>query len=88
MLQNYQENNAQSIQVTGYVICTERDKRGQIVEIAISTETFERFTVVPNKVAEGLYQYLDKGVKVKGFISGEDIMGNKLLTISNFVILN
>jgi len=76
------------VKVIGYITSSDWDKHGNTVEVTIETEDFDKFVIADNEKGTELLDYIDESVKVYGEITGEDIYGNKILTVSRYEILN
>ena len=74
------------IKITGYVTSTDRDKRGNVVQVAIETEDFEKYIVAENKVGRKLFDFINKKVKVNGFIAGQYLNGREIIFINNYEV--
>lgn len=77
------EKNRQ-ITITGIIVSSDFDKRGNVIEVAIETETFGRYIVADNNKGQELLNLIDKEVRAIGSISGEDIYGNSIIVISKY----
>ena len=73
---------------TGYIMSAEKDKRGNTIQVALETDNFDRFIIAENKVSRELNDFLFKKVKVKGYISGEQLNGNEIFFITHYKIIN
>ncbi|MBC8180096.1 hypothetical protein H8E88_03130 [candidate division KSB1 bacterium] len=79
--------NRNHVKITGYVTSTDRDKQGNVVQVAIETEDFVRYVIAENQVARKLFDFINKKVKVNGFISGQYLDGREIIFINNYEVI-
>lgn len=75
------------VKITGYVTSTDWDKRGNVVQVTIETEDFERYVVAENKIGRELIDFINVKVKVNGFIAGQYLDGSDVIFIKNYEII-
>ncbi len=75
------------IKITGYVTSTDRDKRGNVVQVSIETEDFVRYVIAENQVGRKLFDFINKKVKVNGFIGGQNLDGREIIFINNYEVI-
>lgn len=74
-------DSSQVVEVLGVVIPTQWDKRGNIIQVAIQSDNFEKYLVDDDQNIT-LLNMMDKKIHVRGFIIGEDVMGQKIIEIN------
>ncbi len=70
----------QTVEFDGVVIPTQWDRRGNVIQVAIQTENFEKY-LIGDKV--DLLEKIDQHIHVKGAIVGEDVKGLQILKIDS-----
>ena len=70
----------QYIEIDGVVIPTQWDKRGNIIQVAIQSDNFERY-LVDGEYAHELIRNIDHNIRISGIIVGEDLVGDKIIRI-------
>lgn len=66
--------------IKGVMIPTQWDKRGQIIQVALQTDSFEKYIIDEDANSEYL-KWLDKHVRVQAQLLGEDLVGCKIIKI-------
>lgn len=77
------KNNAQRT-FLGYVIINEKDRRGNIVQIALETEDFQKFIVGDNIAARKLLNLINSKICVEGYIAEKSYDGQEIIFVKNF----
>lgn len=70
-----------SITLTGIILPTEWDRRGNVMQVSLFTENFEKIILADNGAPLDLFDYIDKIVEIHGTWIGEDIFGHKMLRV-------
>lgn len=70
-----------TIEISGVLIPAQWDKRGNMIQMAIQTNTFERYLVEIEHDAE-ILQFVDQSVRANGSIVGEDVVGQRIIKIT------
>lgn len=73
--------------IIGYVTSTSWDKRGNILEICIETEDFQKYPVIPEGKGRELFDFIDVKIQIWGDVKGEDIHGNKVIAITGYEVI-
>ena len=81
-------NYPRNVKIIGEIIVSDKDKGGHVMEVVIETEDFERFVVINNKIGKSLYHHLNKKIKAKGIVIGENTFEDQMLKISSYEIIN
>ena len=81
-------SNNHHVKVVGYITSSDWDKRGNVVEVTLETEDFEKYVIADSEKGVELINFIDENIKAYGQITGEDIYGNKILVVSKYEILN
>jgi hypothetical protein len=68
------------IEISGVLIPTQWDRRGNIVQVAIQTNTFERYFIETEQDTD-MATFIDQSVLAHGSIVGEDVVGQKIIKI-------
>ena len=75
------------VKIIGEITVFDKDKSGHIIEVAIESEDFEKYIVVCDVKCKPLLELVQKKIKAKGILTGENIFGNQLFEISEYEIL-
>lgn len=70
--------------IHGVLIPTQWDKRGQIIQVALQTDSFEKF-IIDEDTSPQLLQLLDQHVRVEAMLLSEDLFGHKIIKISHLL---
>jgi hypothetical protein len=70
--------------IKGVMIPTQWDKRGQIIQVALQTDSFEKYIIDEDANPEYL-KWLDKHVRVQAQLLGEDLVGCKIIKIHRVI---
>lgn len=73
-------NSTDSIEIRGIVIPAQWDRRGNIIQVAIQTDSFERYLIDGEQDAE-VMKRIDQAVHIRGKVIGEDVVGHKIITV-------
>jgi hypothetical protein len=74
------------INVSGYIRVEDRDKSGNIIQVALETDEMEKFIIYSNDESNELINFVDKRVLVTGSILNQDYLDYKLITINKFFV--
>ena len=69
---------------SGYVIINEKDRRGNIVQIALETEDFQKYIIGENTAAHELLNFINLKISASGYIAGNNLDGQKIIFVKNF----
>lgn len=72
----------QMIEMSGIVIPTQWDRRGNVIQVAIQSDNFEKVLVEvdPESVVMSM---IDKVIHIQGIVVGEDLVGHKIVKIQH-----
>jgi hypothetical protein len=73
--------------MTGFILATDYDRRGKVLEIALESEEFKQYIITPNQKGKELFGRLYSKVTVSGCITGEDVDGNPILEITDYEVI-
>ena len=79
-------NSTDTIEIRGVVIPAQWDRRGNIIQVAVQTDSFEKYLVEGQKDAE-LMKRVDQTLSIRGKIIGEDVVGQKIILVSDYETL-
>jgi len=68
------------VDIFGVVIPTQWDRRGNIIQVAIQTDSFEKYLVEDDHDVS-LFGLIDQKIHVRASIIGEDVLGQKIIDI-------
>ena len=71
-----------TIELDGVVIPTQWDRRGNVIQVAIQTESFEKYLIDDEK-KENLLDMIDQNIHIKGAVVGEDAKGLQIIEINS-----
>lgn len=76
------------VAIAGFVIPTDWDKHGTVVAVSVVTDSFEKYVVADTVKGAELFGCLrDEKVEVEGIVTGEDLMGNKIIEITKYEVI-
>lgn len=75
------------IEITGVILATDFDRHGQILEIALETDDFQKYIIHPDIKGKSLIENILNRVIIQGVISGRNEEGNYILQVRNYEIL-
>ena len=76
-------NSTDTIEIRGVVIPAQWDRRGNIIQVAVQTDSFEKYLIEGEKDAE-LMKRVDQTLHIRGKIIGEDVVGQKIILVSDY----
>lgn len=76
-----------SIKIIGKVKVNDYDKGGNVVQVSLETEDFEKYIIGDNNKGKELLKLIDKKVKVNGYIRGEYYDGSEILFVESYEII-
>ena len=74
------EDRSKNVEFHGVVIPTQWDRHGNILQIAIQSDSFEKY-LVDGEYSEELVRNIDQNIRISGTIIGEDLAGHKIISI-------
>lgn len=74
--------------IRGFLVATERDRRGRPIEIAVETDDFQQYIIDHAGKGHELIQYLSEEVHIQGKIMGADYRGNQIIEITDYTIIH
>lgn len=83
-MSNYSPKN--SVTLTGFILATDFNRRGKVMEIVFETEDFQQYTVTETQKGKELFDLLYSKVTVHGYITGKDAYGNQIIKIEDYEI--
>ena len=69
-----------TVDLYGVVIPTQWDRRGNVIQVAIQTESFEKYLIDDEKKVN-LLNMIDQHIHIKGAVVGEDVKGFQIIAI-------
>jgi len=69
------------VDIYGVVMPTQWDKRGNIIQVAIQTDSFEKYLVEDDHNVT-LVDLIDQKIHVRASIIGEDVLGQKIIEVN------
>lgn len=76
-----------STKIIGKINANDYDKGGNVVQVSIETENFEKYIIGDKNKGKELLKLIDKIVKVNGYIGGEYYDGSEILYVKNYKII-
>jgi hypothetical protein len=80
--------NLEPIEITGVILATDFDRHGQIQEIALETEDFQKYIIQPNPKGKTLIEKILNRVVIRGMITGRDEDGNSVVQVQDYEVLD
>ena len=74
-------------EITGVILATDFDRHGQILEIALETDDFQKYIIHPDIKGKSLIENILNRVFIQGVILGRNEEGNSILQVRNYEIL-
>ena len=78
--------NAEEVTITGTVVAVGFDDKDKVIAVSIETDN-ESYYVSDNPLGKQLLDLEGENVNVTGIV-GEDAVGNKIITVEAYKILN
>jgi hypothetical protein len=75
------------IKIAGVIAPRERDPRGNLIQVSIDTDRFERYIIADDAKGRELLNYLNADVEIEGSVIGEDIDGYKLVSVMRYQLI-
>lgn len=75
------------MKIAGVIAARERDKRGNLIQVSIDTDRFERYIIADDAKGRELLNYLNNDVEIEGKVIGEDIDGYKLISVVHYKLI-
>ncbi len=75
------------IKIAGVIAPRERDTRGNLIQVSIDTDRFERYIIADDAKGRELLNYLNADVEIEGSVIGEDIDGYKLVSVMRYQLI-
>ena len=75
------------ITMTGFILATDYNRRGKVLEIALESEDFKQYIITSNQKGKELFERLCSKVTVSGCVTGEDVDGNPIFEITDYEIV-
>ena len=80
--------NLEPIEITGVILATDVDRHGQILEIALETEDFQKYIIQPSTKGKTLIEKILNRVVIRGMVTGRDEDGNSLVQVQDYEVLD
>lgn len=80
--------NLGPIEITGVILATDVDRHGQIQEIALETEDFQKYIIQPNTKGKTLIEKILNRVTILGMVTGRDEDGNSIVQVQDYKVLD
>ena len=68
--------------IDGYIIPKNWDKSGNVVQVVIETDEFERYIVAENDQSRDLLNFINQRVRIKCHLTGEHFDGNQVIFVT------
>lgn len=83
------EKNQNSIvmELTGHIRPNQRDKSGNVVQLFLETEDFERYIIDDSQIGTSLLKHIHDRVVLSGFIAGEFFDGREIICATKYKIV-
>jgi hypothetical protein len=75
------------IAIEGYISVCDRDKSGNVYQIAVDTSDFRKFIIHNDSMGKHMCQHIQKQVKITGRIIGEYIQGTPIIQVLGYQLL-
>ena len=77
----------EQVQIQGYVLSTDFDRHGKILDITLETEDFQQYGIVHNTKGKELFNYILKQVIVKGILETKED-AHPIISIQEYEIVS
>ncbi len=78
----------QPTEISGFLLVSDYDRRGNIIELMIETEHFDRYIIAPDKTGRKLWAFLNQKIKLTGRVTGENLKGAKVFQVESYEMLS
>jgi len=82
------DDSKKGVVIRGFLVATERDRRGRPLEIAVETDDFQQYIVDHAGRGNELIKHLSEEVHVQGRITGTDYRGIQIIEIADYTIIS
>ncbi|MBU1097899.1 MAG: hypothetical protein KKB34_15550 [Bacteroidetes bacterium] len=76
------------ISVSGYIVTSEKDKSGHIIQVSLQTDEFVNYTIENDKIGQELLQMVSKRIVVSGNVINQDYNGNNILSVTQYKVIH
>lgn len=76
------------IKIKGVITVSNKDKSDHVIEVAIESDDFEKYIVANNKISKSLFDLIEKKVKVRGQVTGENMFGDQIIKINDYEVIS
>ena len=76
----------QWVTITGFILATDFNRHGKVVEVAVETDDFNQYIVTTDRKGKELFGLLYSRVTIHGIVSSEDAHGNAIVTIEDYEV--
>jgi hypothetical protein len=80
--------NLGPVEITGVILATDVDRHGQILEIALETEDFQKYIIQPSMKGKTLIEKILNRVVIRGMVTGRDEDGNSVVQVQDYEVLD
>ncbi len=72
------------IKINGTILVTDRDRAGDIIQIAIEDDNLQRYLILNSKLSKKLYQLVNKRITAYAEVVDEYLNGKPIIRLINF----
>ena len=80
--------NKSLVKINGFIVPIDWDRHGNVTQVSILTDTFEKYIINEPYKGGHLLELLDQHVFAEGFLAGEDMTGNKIFNVKRFHLID
>lgn len=78
----------ETVEINGFVLISDYDRRGNIVELMIETEYLDKYIITPDVISRKLLPFLNRKLRLRGIVTGENVRGKKVIRVKSYKLLN
>lgn len=82
------QNSEESMEINGFVLVSDYDRRGNIVELMIETDYFDKYIIAPDDMGRQLWTSLNRKMRLNGVVTGENLRGRKVFRVESYELLD
>jgi hypothetical protein len=72
-------------EIHGTILATERDRSGDIIQVAVEDDNFQKFLILNSYLCKKLFRFVNERMIIYGEIVDEDIKGYPIISLSGFI---
>lgn len=74
-------------EIMGNIRPNQRDKSGNVVQLFLETEDFERYIIDDSQIGDSIFEHINSRVILKGYVAGEFFDGREIICATGYRIV-